>query len=65
MVVVFVVGIVIGLLWADTSDVAGVIAGVMNVVGAVGIVLLLIALGVVTWRQRQGRSGREPHGSHA
>ncbi len=53
MVVVLVVGIIIGLIWADTSDVAGAIAVVTNVVAAVGIVLLLIALGVVTWRQRQ------------
>jgi hypothetical protein len=53
MVVLFVVGLIVGLMWADTSDVAGVIAGVTNIVGAVGIVLLLIALGVVTWRQRQ------------
>ena len=53
MVAVLVVGTIIGLIWADTSDVAGLIAVVTNLVGAVGIVLLLIALGVVTWRQRQ------------
>jgi fumarate reductase subunit D len=53
MVAVLVVGVVIGLIWADTSDVAGFIAVVTNIVGAVGIVLLLIALAVVTRRQRQ------------
>jgi fumarate reductase subunit D len=53
MVAVLVVGIVIGLIWADTSDVAGFIAVVTNIVGGVGIVLLLIALAVVTRRQRQ------------
>jgi fumarate reductase subunit D len=53
MVAVLVVGIVIGLLWADTSDVAGFIAVVTNILGAVGIVVLLIALAVATRRQRQ------------
>jgi hypothetical protein len=53
MVVVLVVGTIIGLIWADTSDVAGFIAVVTNIVGAVGIVFLLIALAVVTRRQRQ------------
>ena len=53
MVVVLVVGTIIGLIWADTSDVAGFIAGVTNIIGAVGIVVLLIALAVVTRRQRQ------------
>jgi fumarate reductase subunit D len=53
MVAVLVVGTIIGLIWADTSDTAGLIAVVTNVVGALGIVLLLIALGIVTWRQRQ------------
>jgi hypothetical protein len=53
MVAVLVVGIIVGLIWADTSDVAGLIAVVTNIVGAVGIVLLLIALAVVTRRQRQ------------
>lgn len=51
-VAVLVVGTIIGLLWADTSDVAGFIAVVTNLVGAVAIVLLLIALAVVTRRQR-------------
>jgi NAD/NADP transhydrogenase beta subunit len=53
MVAVLVVGTAIGLIWADTSDVAGLIAVVTNIVGVVGIVVLLIALGVVTRRQRQ------------
>lgn len=53
MVAVLVVGTIIGLVWADTSDIAGLIAVVTNLVGALGIVLLLVALGVVTWRQRQ------------
>jgi hypothetical protein len=53
MVVVLVAGTIIGLIWADTSDVAGFIAVVTNIVGAVGIVCLLIALAVVTRRQRQ------------
>jgi hypothetical protein len=50
---VVVAGIIIGLIWADTSDVAGFIAVVTNIVGGVGIVVLLIALAVVTRRQRQ------------
>ena len=53
MVAVLVVGTIIGLVWADTSDVAGFIAVVTNIIGAVGIVVLLIALAVVTRRQRQ------------
>jgi chromate transport protein ChrA len=52
-VAVVVAGIIIGLIWADTSDVAGFIAVVTNIVGGVGIVVLLIALGVATRRQRQ------------
>jgi uncharacterized membrane protein YtjA (UPF0391 family) len=46
MVVLLVAGTTIGLIWADTSDAAGVFAGVTNVVSVVGIVLLLIALAV-------------------
>jgi hypothetical protein len=46
MVVLLVVGTTIGLIWADTSNVAGAFAGLTNVIGAVGIVLLLIALAV-------------------
>jgi fumarate reductase subunit D len=53
MVAVLVIGTIIGLIWADTSDVAGLIAVVTNIGGAVGIVVLLIALAVVTRRQRQ------------
>jgi hypothetical protein len=53
MVAVLVVGTIIGLIWADTSDVAGFIAVVTNIVGAVGVVVLLIALAVVTRRKRQ------------
>lgn len=53
MVGVLAVGTIIGLIWADTSDVAGSIAVVTNIVGAVGIVLLLIALAVVTRRPRR------------
>jgi membrane protein YdbS with pleckstrin-like domain len=46
MVVLLVLATIIGLIWADTSNVAGAFAGVTNVVAAVGIVLLLIALAV-------------------
>jgi hypothetical protein len=53
MVAVLVGGTIIGLIWADTSDVAGSIAVITNIVGLVGIVLLLIALAVVTRRRRQ------------
>jgi uncharacterized membrane protein len=52
-VAVLVVGTVIGIIWADTSDVAGFIAVVTNIVGAVALVVLVIALAVVTRRQRQ------------
>jgi uncharacterized membrane protein YdcZ (DUF606 family) len=53
MVALLVVGTIIGLIWADTSDVAGSIAVATNIIGVLGIVLLLIALVVVTRRQRQ------------
>ena len=46
MVALLVVGTIIGLIWADTSDVAGAFAGVTNIISAVGIVALLIALAV-------------------
>ena len=46
MVGLLVVGTIIGLIWADTSNVAGAFAGVTNIVSVVGIVLLLIALAV-------------------
>jgi len=44
MVALLIVGTTIGLIWADTSNVAGLFAGITNVIGVVGIVLLLIAL---------------------
>ena len=50
---VLVVGTIIGLIWADTSNVAGAIAVVTNILGGAGIVVLLIALVVVTRRERQ------------
>lgn len=46
MVALLVVGTMIGLIWADTSNVAGAFAGITNVVSVVGIVALLIALAV-------------------
>ena len=46
MVVLLVVGTTIGLIWADTSNVAGAFAGVTNIISVVGIVLLLIVLAV-------------------
>ena len=52
-IAMLVVGTVIGFIWADTSDVAGLIAVVTNIVGIVAIVFLLIALAVLTRRQRQ------------
>jgi len=56
MVVLLVVGTIIGLIWADTSDVAGAFAGVTNVISVLGIVLLLIALAVKRRRSLRGRS---------
>ena len=50
---VLVGGTIIGLIWAYTSDVAGSIAVITNIIGVVGIVLLSIALAVVTRRRRQ------------
>ena len=44
MVTVLVVGMIVGVIWADTSDAAGAFAVVTNIVGAVGVVSLLIAL---------------------
>jgi fumarate reductase subunit D len=52
MVALLIVGTIVGLIWADTSDLAGAIAVVTNIVGGVGIILLLIALAVA--RRRQG-----------
>jgi hypothetical protein len=54
MVALLVVGTIIGLIWADTSDAAGAFAVATNIIGAVGVVSLLIAFAVVTRRQRQG-----------
>ena len=51
MVVLLVVGTIIGLIWADTSDVAGAFAGLTNIVSVVGIVLLLITLAVKRHRR--------------
>ncbi len=59
MVAVLVVGTIIGLIWADTSNVAGAIAVATNIIGVVGIVVLLVALGITTRRQR--RTSRTPH----
>ena len=53
MVALLVVGTIIGLIWADTSDVAGMLAVVTNIAAGVGIVALLISLAVVTRRQRR------------
>jgi len=53
MAALLVAGTIIGLIWADTSDVAGAIAVTTNIVGAVGVGLLLIALAVVTRRRRR------------
>ena len=53
MVALLVVGTMIGLIWADTSNVAGAFAGVTNVISVVGIVVLLIALAVKR-RRRPG-----------
>jgi len=50
MVAVLVVGTIIGLIWADTSNVAGSIAVASNIAGPLGIVGLLVALGVVSHR---------------
>jgi hypothetical protein len=55
-VAVLVVGTIIGLIWADTSDVAGSIAVVTNVVGGAAVVALLIMLVVSTRRERQAAS---------
>jgi energy-converting hydrogenase Eha subunit C len=59
MVAVLVVGTVIGFIWADTSDVAGSIAVASNIVGPVGIVVLLVALWINSRRQRRPPS--PPH----
>ena len=53
MVALLVVGTIVGLIWADTSNVAGAFAGVTNMISVVGIVVLLIALAVKR-RRRPG-----------
>lgn len=53
MVALLVVGTIVGVIWAKNSNIAGLFAVVTNIVGAVGVVSLLIALAVVTRRQRQ------------
>ena len=51
MVGLLIVGTVIGLIWADTSNAAGAFAGVTNVVSVAVIVVLLIVLGVKSRRR--------------
>ena len=58
MVAVLVVGTIIGFIWADTSNVAGSIAVASNIIGPIGIVVLLVALGITTRRERRTKS---PH----
>jgi uncharacterized membrane protein YhaH (DUF805 family) len=60
MLAVLVVGTIIGLIWADTSNVAGSIAVATNILGAAGIVVLLIALAVTTRRQRRKPGSNAP-----
>jgi len=51
MVALLVFGTVVGLIWADTSNVAGSFAVATNIVSVVGIVILLIIL-ALNRRQR-------------
>jgi hypothetical protein len=53
LITLVVVGTIIGVIWADTSDIAGGFAVATYIVGVVGIAPLLIALAVVTRRQRR------------
>jgi hypothetical protein len=53
MAALLVVGTIVGLLWADTSNVAGAIAVVTNIVGGAGVLFFLVALAVVIVRQRK------------
>jgi membrane protein YdbS with pleckstrin-like domain len=53
MIALLVVGTTIGLIWADTNNVAGAFAGVTNIISVLGIVLLLIALAVNLRRRRR------------
>jgi hypothetical protein len=56
MVALLVVGTTVGHIWANTSDVAGALAGITNVVSVVGIVVCLIILA----RNRQRRVAEAP-----
>ena len=51
-VAVLIVGTIIGLIWADTSNLAGGFAVVTNIVGVVGIVLLAVAYAMTRRRRR-------------
>jgi Zn-dependent protease with chaperone function len=53
MVALLVLGTTVGLIWADTNDIAGAFAVVTNVISVVGIVLSLIAF-AVNRRRRLG-----------
>jgi Na+/melibiose symporter-like transporter len=44
MVALLVVGTIVGLIWADTSNVAGAFAGTTNVISIIGIVVFLVIL---------------------
>jgi membrane protein YdbS with pleckstrin-like domain len=61
MFALLVMGTVIGLIWADTSNVAGAFAGVTNVVSVVGIVVLLVALAVKRRRRRLRGGSLQSH----
>jgi hypothetical protein len=50
MLALLVVGTMIGLIWADTSNLAGGFAVVTNIVGGLGVLLLLIAFAVARRR---------------
>jgi hypothetical protein len=58
MVVLLVFGTVVGLIWADTSDVAGSFAVATNIISVAGIVILLIILAL----NRRRRGGRRKNG---
>jgi LPXTG-motif cell wall-anchored protein len=45
-------GTIVGLIWADTSNVAGSIAVATNILGVLGIAFFLIALVVIRRRRR-------------
>jgi hypothetical protein len=53
MVALLVGGTIIGLIWADTSNVAGSFAVVTNIISVVGIVILLIALALKRRRRER------------